>query len=213
MSHDWPRLPSWGLSLSIWPCPSFTYTAGHHGTSLELCQAASPALLSCAKVTIDTSKMFCYIEHMTEVTQAAKSLIRTFAGSARRLDEDLNLTHLQAIVRLHKLDADFAGHWYGHPWLVLADGFCLPADMPVPKMLDSIEAHGRPVGIAGVAQITARQDRVLALNFCKDAASRKRVADSQKEAAAMVAKANAEVDRMAKDITEQKVREFQGGKQ
>src|SRR5437899_4223571 len=109
----------------------------------------------------------------TAIGTTEKSLIRMIAGATRKLDTDLNMTKLQAIDRLQKLDAQFRENWYGHPWLVLEDCFTLPANMPVTAMLAEIEKHGSPVGIVGVASITPRRDHVFAMNFRADSKARK----------------------------------------
>jgi hypothetical protein len=135
-----------------------------------------------------------------------RALVRTMASASRTLNEDLDLSPLQAIDRVQKLDTKFAEHWYGHPWLVLQDGYTLPAHMPVAKMLEEIGKHGRAIGIVGVAQITTRQDSVFAMNFCKDAVSRKMVENSRKQAAELLEKANKRAAELNKEIVETTLR-------
>ena len=103
-------------------------------------------------------------EAETELT-----LIRKIAGASRPLDKDLNLSALQAIDRLQKLDEQFAPLWWKHPFLVLEDSFTLPAPMPVSNMLAQIEAHGQPIGVVGVAVLSTRKWIVLKQMFRKDA--------------------------------------------
>jgi len=113
-----------------------------------------------------------------------RALIRTVAGASRKLDEDLNLSSLQAIDRLQKLNVKFREHWIAFPWLVLEDCFTLPAQMPIPKMLEEIAAHGNPVGIVGVALLkTTQRYTVLRQMFRKDEKSRKTVERSAQAAA------------------------------
>jgi hypothetical protein len=102
-----------------------------------------------------------------------RSLIRTIAGASRKLDEDLNLSPLQAIDRLIKINAKFKGLWIHFPWLVLAGGQHLAANMPVPQMLAAIAKHGDPVGIAGVGLLQeTKRYTTLKMMFRKDEKSR-----------------------------------------
>ena len=119
------------------------------------------------------------------LTDADNSLIRTAAGASRGLSEDLNLTDLQAIDRLRTLDTKFREHWIGHPWLVLADCYVLPAPMPVDKMLAEIATHGKPVGIVGAGLLSTLRVTVFTMHFCKDKESRAMVERSAKEAEKM----------------------------
>ena len=115
---------------------------------------------------------------MTE-TPRERALIRTIAGAQRRLDEDLNMSPLQAIDRLQKLNVKFRDQWIDAPWLVLADCFCLPAAMPVAKMLEEISTHGEPIGIVGMALLkTTQRYAVLKMMFRKDDKNRKTVEKS-----------------------------------
>lgn len=78
------------------------------------------------------------------------SLLKTIAGASRPLDEDLNLSKLQAIDRLQKLQERFRDLWIGpSPWLVL-DGYALP-NAPVDEMLKKMDEHGDAVGMVGIA--------------------------------------------------------------
>jgi hypothetical protein len=144
-------------------------------------------------------------------TETGLSLVRTIAVASRKLDEDMNLSPLQAIDRLQKLHGKFQKHWYGSPWLVLVDGHPLPASVPVGKMLEEIEKHGEPIGIVGVARITKRQDSVLVMNFREDERSQKTVEKSAQDAKALVDKANEQADKIAKEIAEQKIHELHRG--
>ena len=112
-----------------------------------------------------------------EIPKEEKTLIRTIAGAARPLDEDLNLSPLQAIDRLQKFSEKFRELWlYYSPWLVLKDGWTLAAQMPVQDMLADIKTHGEPVGIVGIAELTfSKRDAVLRLYFRKDKKSRETV--------------------------------------
>jgi hypothetical protein len=115
-----------------------------------------------------------------------RALIRTVAGASRKLDEDLNLSPLQAIDRLQKINLKFREHWIDVPWLVLEDCFTLPAHMPVPKMLAEIAKHGNPIGIVGVAWLkTTNRYTVLQMMFRKDEKSRKTVDRSAQAASDM----------------------------
>ena len=126
---------------------------------------------------------------MIQIAEATeRTLIRTIAGASRKLDEDLDLSDLQAIDRLQDLDRRFREHWVGHPWLVLEDRHVLPADMPVQNMLDQITKHGRPIGIVGVAWLTRRRETVFRMMFRKDEKNRKTVEGSAKDAEEMVKK-------------------------
>jgi hypothetical protein len=119
-------------------------------------------------------------------TSTERALIRTIAGASRKLDEDLNLSPLQAIDRLQKINLKFQEHWIGVPWLVLEDCFTLPANMPVPRMLEEITAHGNPIGIVGVALLkTTNRFAVLQMMFRKDEKSRKTVDRSARAASDM----------------------------
>ena len=140
------------------------------------------------------------------------SLVRTIAVASRKLDDDMNLSPLQAIDRVQKLDAKFKKHWYLSPWLVLADGHPLLASVPVAKMLEEIEEHGAPIGIVGVAHITTRQDSVLVMKFRKDERSQKIVEKSAHDAKALADKASEEAARLAKEIVERQMQELHGGK-
>ena len=139
-----------------------------------------------------------------------RSLLRTIAGASRKLSEDLNLSPLQAIDRLQKLDAQFREHWYFHPWLVLEDCFTLPAHMPVARMLEEFEAHGGPIGIVGAARITAQQDSVFKMMFRSDSKSQKTVEASAQAAKGLIDKANEVAAQTAKEIIEKELRK-QGG--
>jgi hypothetical protein len=110
-------------------------------------------------------------------TSIERTLIRTIAGAARPLDEDLVLSELQAIDRLQKLSEKFREQWiFPSPWLVLEDCWTLPATMPVSKMLEDMNKHGKPVGIVGAARLKfSEQDTVLKMFFRKDEKSRKMI--------------------------------------
>ncbi len=87
-------------------------------------------------------------------TTTERTLIRTIAGAARPLEEDLNLSRLQAIDKLQKLQEKFREQWIGpSPWLVLEDGWTIP-NAPVDKMLKAMDKHGEPVGMVGIAWLT-----------------------------------------------------------
>jgi len=111
-------------------------------------------------------------------TSTERALIRTVAGSSRKLDEDLKLSPLQAIDRLQKLNEKFREHWIGAPWLVLEDHHNIPADMPVPEMLNEISQHGEPIGIVGLARLSANRQTVLKMMFRSDEKSRRAVEQS-----------------------------------
>jgi hypothetical protein len=109
--------------------------------------------------------------------EAPKSLGRTIASASRKLEKDINLTPLKAIDRLQQLSNDFRDQWIGpSPWLVLEDCYCLPAKMPVQKMLEEMETHGAAIGIVGMALLkeTSRH-AVLRMLFRKDARSKQTV--------------------------------------
>lgn len=95
-------------------------------------------------------------------------MIRTIAGSQRKLTEDMNLSPLQAIDRLQKLHVKFKDYWVTPPWLVLPDCYCLPAQMTVASMMDEIATHGSPIGIVGMALLPgSRRYAVLKMAFKK----------------------------------------------
>jgi hypothetical protein len=106
------------------------------------------------------------------------------AGASRKLDEDLNLSPLQAIDRLQKLHEKFREQWIGpSPWLVLEDCYVLPPNMPVAKMLEEMTTHGRPIGIVGMALLKlSKRYAVLRMMFLKDTKSRKTIETSAKAA-------------------------------
>lgn len=116
--------------------------------------------------------------------QTERALIRTIAGASRKLDQDLGLSPLQAIDRLQKLSEKFCEQWIRpSPWLVLEDCWTLPASMPVAKMLDDIEKHGKPIGIVGMCLLKHSQRyAVLKMLFRKDEKSRKTVQESERVA-------------------------------
>jgi hypothetical protein len=118
-----------------------------------------------------------------ESTSVERAFIRTVAGASRKLDEDLNLSSLQAIDRLLKINTKFKGLWIHFPWLVLEGGQRLAANMPVPQMLSEITKHGEPIGIAGVALLeeTKRYTK-FKMMFCKDERKRKAVEKSADDA-------------------------------
>lgn len=111
-------------------------------------------------------------------------MIRTIAGASRKLDENLNLSPLQAIDRLQKIHAKFHEQWIvPSPWLVLEDCWTIPASMPVPKMLEDMEKHGKPLGIVGAARLKfSQRHAVLRMLFRKDEKSRKTVETSAQAA-------------------------------
>jgi hypothetical protein len=111
------------------------------------------------------------------VAQTERALIRTIAGSSRKLDEDLTLSPLQAIDRLLKLADRFRDQWIPPaPWLVLEDGYPLPATMPVADMLTEIERHGAPIGIVGAALLKlSKRYSILKMMFRKDERTRKTI--------------------------------------
>jgi hypothetical protein len=123
---------------------------------------------------------------LRQTPSTERTLIRTIAGASRKLDEDLNLSPLQTIDRVQKLNTQFQEYWVGHPWLVLEDCYTLPAHMPVAKMLEEINRHGVPVGIVGIALLTKKRYSVFRMMFRKDEKSRKTVERSADAADAMV---------------------------
>jgi hypothetical protein len=100
------------------------------------------------------------------------------AGAQRELTKDLDLSTLQKVDRLLKLDQRFKGRWIGSPWFVCPDVYCIPATMPVPQILESIAEHGEPCGIVGMALLPQSQTyRVLKVQFrsnkeCKQAVNK-----------------------------------------
>jgi hypothetical protein len=87
---------------------------------------------------------------ITKEPSTERRLIRTIAGAARPLDEDLGLSRLEMIDRLQKLQSKFADYWIGtSPWLVL-DGYAL-ANGPVDRMLKRMDEYGDAVGMVGIA--------------------------------------------------------------
>jgi hypothetical protein len=135
------------------------------------------------------------------------TLIRTIAGAARALDEDLKVSPLQAIDRLQKLHSKFEQHWYAPPWLVLEDCYPLPATMPVERMLADIKKHGQPIGIVGVAKLTTKRDTILRMMFRKDDKSRKTVERS----ADVATKTLEEADKQAEEIKRQELTKLHEG--
>lgn len=120
----------------------------------------------------------------TGESSAERTLIRTIAGAQRPLDEDLNLTSLKAIDKLQNLNEKFREQWiHPSPWLVLEDCWVLPANMPVAKMLEDIEQHGKPIGIVGAALLKfSNKYAILRMMFRKDEKSRKTI-DASAQAA------------------------------
>jgi len=100
-------------------------------------------------------------------TSTERTLIRTIAGASRPLDEDLNLSPLQAIDRLQKLRAKFHDQWIGpSPWLVLADGWTMPHYAGIEKILEKMREHGDAVGMVGIAWLpTAQRIGILEMLF------------------------------------------------
>ena len=87
-------------------------------------------------------------------TTIERTLIRTIAGAARPLEEDLKLSRLQTIDKLQKLQEKFREQWIGQsPCLVLKDAWILP-NGPIDKMLKAMDKHGDPVGMVGIAWLT-----------------------------------------------------------
>ena len=122
------------------------------------------------------SKWLCYDAAMTRTgeTSTERTLIRTIAGAARPLNEDLDLTALQAIDRLQKLHAKFSEHWIRPPWLVLEDGYVLPVNLSVADMLEEMGKHGKHIAIVGPVLLpTTRSVNAFRMMFRKDAKSRK----------------------------------------
>jgi hypothetical protein len=116
---------------------------------------------------------------MNTEQKTERALIRTIAGASRKLDQDLELSPLQAIDRLLKMNVNFKELWVHFPWLVLEHGQHLAANMPVPQMLAEIEKHGEPIGLAGVALLqTTQRYTALKMMFRKDEKSRKTVEKS-----------------------------------
>jgi len=99
-------------------------------------------------------------------TTTERTLIRTIAGAARPLEEDLKLSRLQAIDRLQKLQEKFKEQWIGQsPCLVLKDAWILP-NGPIDRMLKTMDNHGDPVGMVGLALLpTARRVGILQMLF------------------------------------------------
>jgi len=152
------------------------------------------------------TKLVCYNDHMiTKGVPTERRLIRTIAGASRPLREDLDLSNLQAIDRLQKLNTQFEKHWLAPPFLVLTDGYRLPAPMPVGRMLEEIEAHGRPVGIVGAARITSRRDGVFQMMFRADATSKKMVETSAQKVRELLARANEEADKLSREIVQKRL--------
>jgi hypothetical protein len=146
------------------------------------------------------------------ISPEEKSLTRMIAGATRKLDTDLNLTTLQAIDKLQRLDSQYRERWYGHPWLILADKFTLKADMPVAAMLAEIEKHGPPVGIVGVAAVTSVRDSVFAMHFRADSKSRKIVEESAQVAQRYLDEATKIAQQMAEESLEAAIRAHGGQK-
>jgi hypothetical protein len=119
---------------------------------------------------------------LKQTPSSERTLVRTIAGASRKLDEDLNLSPLQTIDRVQKLNTQFQQYWVGSPWLVLEDGHPLPANMPVAEMLEEISRRGVPVGIVGVALLTKKRYSVFRMMFRKDEKSRNAVERSAKDA-------------------------------
>ena len=119
-----------------------------------------------------------------QTQQIERALIRTIAGSSRKLQDDLSLSPLQAIDRLQKLSEKFREQWIRpSPWLVLEDCWTLPASMSVAKMLEDIEKHAKPIGIVGMCLLKYSQRyAVLKMLFRKDEKTRKTVGESEREA-------------------------------
>ena len=106
-----------------------------------------------------------------EAKKKAKELglIRTIAGASRPLDEDMEVTELQAIDRLQKLYAKFQEHWIRPPWLVLEDCYTLPVNLSVAEMLEQMSKHGKPIAIVGPVLLPGkRKIDALRLMFRSD---------------------------------------------
>jgi len=122
---------------------------------------------------------------MDTTARTELALMRTIAGAARPLEEDLKISRLQAIDRLQKLQEKFQEQWIGpSPWLVLEDGWTIP-NAPVDKMLKAMDKHGDPVGMVGIAFLThSKRVGILQMLFRgkADKQSSKAVRESAEEA-------------------------------
>ena len=109
-------------------------------------------------------------------------LIRTIAGAARPLAEDLKLSRLEAIDKLQKLQEKFREQWIGQsPFFVLKDGWRLPYG-PIDRMLKTMDGHGDPVGMVGLAWL-AHSKRVGVLQMLFRAKADKSAIGEVKKAA------------------------------
>ena len=93
------------------------------------------------------------------------SLIKVMAVAGRPLEKDMQLSRLQAIDRLQKLQERFKDLWIGQsPWLVL-NGYCCP-NVAVEKMLAKMDEYSDPVGMIGVAYLPhSRKIGILKMLF------------------------------------------------
>lgn len=125
---------------------------------------------------VDNSTGLCYRKHMMVRTvdhekEIELRLLKTIAGASRPLDEDLELTPLQAIDRLQTLHKKFREQWIGpSPWLVLKNGWTMAHYEPVEKILQAMEKNGEAVGMVGIAWLpTAKRIGILQMLFRRKA--------------------------------------------
>lgn len=104
------------------------------------------------------------------------------SASFRPRERDTALTTHQKIDRLISLYLDFPDVWAAAPWLVLADGWTVQATAAVPVIMQQIAGHGEPIGLVGVAVISARRWTCYRQYFTTDGASRALVEKSAVEA-------------------------------
>jgi hypothetical protein len=138
------------------------------------------------------------METMNAAQTTERALIRTIAGSSRKLDEDIHMSPLQAIDRLQKLHEKFREQWIGpSPWLVLEDCYVLPPNMPVAKMLEEMATHGQPIGMVGMAFLKfSKRYAVLQMLFRSrnDVKSRKTIERSVKAAESLLVNQIQQID-------------------
>ena len=124
---------------------------------------------------VDSNTRLCYVVHMVRtadvIEEKEMSLIKTIARASRPLDEDLDLSKLQAVDKVQKLHERFREQWIGpSPWLVLEDGWTMPHYAPVEKTLSAMEKHGDAVGMVGIAWLpTAKRIGILQMLFRRKA--------------------------------------------
>jgi hypothetical protein len=123
-----------------------------------------------------------YKPHLQEITPEEAKVASQLSASFRPRERDTELTTHQKIDRLISLYLEFPDVWAAAPWLVLTDGWTVQAFTAVPGILQQIAAHGEPIGLVGLAVISARRWTCYRQHFKTDKKSRALVEKSATEA-------------------------------